>query len=660
MNIPGAPLNNLNKYHYEELLALLRQAISEGDYAGGKLFDQKAAEALVVQGKNFSDIPIAVAGQIALADSLNYPLQQILARYVSAKRESDFFVIRINQYITLLKKEAELIDQQIATANLQTWISSLPSLSLSTEFGISFESGNGPIGFNVPLIDPLHTSVIRSPDIISQLAFRSFLQSGDAAISPGLLPYSTSRDFIPISMDWSVNSIGQTEQLTTLTGATSLTILEPSPLRTLTYPKVTQVLPTNSGLGNRWSDYFSVIQVGSEANTQVYLRTVKSERSNKITGVFSSPFLLSPYLSSNDLIVISGTTCFTKDVDYSLSDTGLFNPINISTNNIEIYFQEMFPGYQTSSDGKTWSKIVVLDEDRPNPETNAGESLTITNHTFPITDEQGAGLGIALLLNALPHLDYTIFIEPQSSSLPEYSTLTLEFESSNYMNGISLRPLTNYPSKILAILIESFPGGGFSSVFDGHSGIKFDQEVVVRFPDQLVRSAKILFSQENYSLKSYLVDPDAVNKQNTLAGLQAILPFSEQQIKRVSPLQVSGAKYEFGASYVEGRYYESHTSDVNSAIQVSGKFQTEGQPNLIRFDADLTDVNGTFCYLGNQETDTNGNVSALTFTQINTGTCFKYNKILTGTLQTVDFYLMFVAKSEFSRISKCLLQVSNV
>ena len=80
----GGYQSDIAAWHTQELLRLVQQAAALGEYGGGKLFDTAAANAIIKnQGEDFTGIPAIPAGTRATADSLNYPLSLLTARYAA-------------------------------------------------------------------------------------------------------------------------------------------------------------------------------------------------------------------------------------------------------------------------------------------------------------------------------------------------------------------------------------------------------------------------------------------------------------------------------------------------------------------------------------------------------------------------------------------------
>ena len=78
-----------------------------------------------------------------------------------------------------------------------------------------------------------------------------------------------------------------------------------------------------------------------------------------------------------------------------------------------------------------------------------------------------------------------------------------------------------------------------------------DRPVSIRFADAdgnpvFVRRLFLTFYQPNYSLKEHLVNPADQARQDSLARLQTVLPFSDRPVQGAVPVSLVGAQYEIG------------------------------------------------------------------------------------------------------------------
>src|SRR5665811_1555320 len=87
-----------------------------------------------------------------------------------------------------------------------------------------------------------------------------------------------------------------------------------------------------------------------------------------------------------------------------------------------------------------------------------------------------------------------------------------------------------------------------------------DRPVSLRFADAggkpiYVRRLYLDFYQPSYSLKQHLVDPADQTRQDAMARLQTVLPFSDRAVQGAVPTSLVGAQYEFGLRDIAGERY---------------------------------------------------------------------------------------------------------
>jgi hypothetical protein len=133
----------LNTYQFDELVKMLEASIAQGDYGAGKAFDITAATALRKQGEDFANLPAATAGDRALAESINHPLDLLTARYQAMSSEASNFKAKMASLGVLLEKEQSLIDFLLAASDLEYWSTRQPQISGADRFAWNFAAGRG-------------------------------------------------------------------------------------------------------------------------------------------------------------------------------------------------------------------------------------------------------------------------------------------------------------------------------------------------------------------------------------------------------------------------------------------------------------------------------------------------------------------------------------
>ena len=260
--------SNLSTFLYLELLQLLEQNVTQGEYSAGTLFDVAAAQALQAQGQDFSSLPIPSAGDRAMAYSLNYPLSLLTARYAAIASERQDFVNRLNLYMSVLEKDALLIDFLLAAANLRDWAAQRPQLSEASQFYEDFTRSLGQRG-SLPLIDPSNPTLVH-PAANAQLPIVSFLAEG--VLIEGACPPANVSLVPPTNLSWSFTSTAENE---TLGGAdwAKLSILEDAPLLVVGSPVTTQLAPAGTNQTTGWHNFFAVAGASNSGNLPVFVQT---------------------------------------------------------------------------------------------------------------------------------------------------------------------------------------------------------------------------------------------------------------------------------------------------------------------------------------------------------------------------------------------------
>ena len=264
-----------------------------------------------------------------------------------------------------------------------------------------------------------------------------------------------------------------------------------------------------------------------------------------------------------------------------------------------VYVQvtEYFPGYQCSINNMDWSPAVMFDAATPFPDVRRNYfPIDIVDGWFPVVDELGSPLGIQI--QPVPgNISYEALLRIEvaaSSSFGVTGTLEVEFDRPGYYNGLRLMPFVNMPVILTKIRVEGMLALGTLPIFEGN--VLLDRPVSLRFADSFgkpiyVRRLYLDLYQPGYSLKQHLVNPADQTRQDAMARLQTVLPFSDRAVQGAVPTSLVGAQYEFGLRDIAGERY----NPAGPGVFVSGPFHLDGMPEILRLDADITgDVD---CYL---------------------------------------------------------------
>jgi hypothetical protein len=130
--------------HYDELLKLLEAAVDVGEFSGNKTFDAQALTDLRTAAQEFSKLPVGSAGQRVTDDALNRPAELLRARYNALVSEAKDFDSRAAQLLQVLGKDAQLIEQILAAANLESWAAGKTPVAKATATKWDYAMGYGP------------------------------------------------------------------------------------------------------------------------------------------------------------------------------------------------------------------------------------------------------------------------------------------------------------------------------------------------------------------------------------------------------------------------------------------------------------------------------------------------------------------------------------
>ena len=242
---------------------------------------------------------------------------------------------------------------------------------------------------------------------------------------------------------------------------------------------------------------------------------------------------------------------------------------------VNVQVTEYFPGYQCSINNMDWSPAVTFDAATPFPDVRKDYfPIAITvDGWFPVVDELGSPLGIEIQ-PVLGNITYEALLRIEvvaSSSFGVTGTLEIEFDRPGYYNGLRLSPFVNMPVSLTQIRAEGmYTIGTTLPIFEGD--VLIDRPVSIRFADSFgkpiyVRRLYLDFYQPGYDLKQHVVNPADQARQNALARLQTVLPFSDRAVQGAVPASLVGAQYEFGLRDIAGERY----NQAGPGVFVSGR-----------------------------------------------------------------------------------------
>lgn len=596
MQLLGTYNSNLASFQYQELLALLQAAISDGDLSSGSAFDKTNLLQLEAQATSFGNLPLATAGTRALDESLNQPLSLLSARFIALLSEANNFVTRSTALLAFLEAETDLLDQLLAADGLRNWIASLPELPNVWSSSWDFSTGQGKTSILIPPVDP--SNQVNYP---AELTFGSVLDVTTGLITSGVLPPAATTILPVKNLKWTFSSTSLVDELygPDMSWA-ELTLVESLPQVDFTaQPSITVILP----LGNVPTNFLSISGQVPGGALPTYLRLLFYPRTNSISGLVTNtiPFTVSPYTIDPDNIQVYTTDengiitgFFDAGTDYTVDQTGSITPITIGTTiPVTVRFSENFPAYQCSVDQQTWSDIHMLDLARPyrDDETNF-TPLGIKGNLFPLTDETGLPTGLYFSLTATLKTDYTLLIStPGASSYGPRSTLEIDMEQPKYCTALSIKPFNALPATLVSVELEGLTSATRTTAFAG--SILVDKALDIRFPRQLITAVYLTFVQENYTITEYQdLSTDSL-RRSTMATVEASLPFSLGQY--IPPVITTnrGFQYELGFEDIVGKDVLVNLP----GILVQGPMNVSGCPLIVRLDMESTGTTAVYlCY----------------------------------------------------------------
>ena len=672
MKLLGAYSSRISVFHYQELLKLLEAGLVLGDFGGGALFDKAAADILIQQGQDFSSLPAISAGSRAIADSVNTPLSTLNARYAAIGAERDDFLARMDQFLSVLGQDSDAIDRLLYAAEMETWMVSRPQLSSATQFGYDFSSTHGQVPSDVSMVDP--TTGVRCLDadgLDRQPIDVSFLVDGKLVRGIGAPIVSVDRT-LPINLVWSESTRGTEE---TLSGPdwTQYTLLAPAPLLTFKAPSAAVILP-KSHSGEQ------ILEVRGQqvaGNLPVYVKIVFVPRRRKVVisqCVDKAAQSLSAYrISPDDIIVYDAAQSYEQDQDFQIDLTAGRSDIvpraALAGKIVNVQVTEYFPGYQCSTNNMDWSPAVMFDAATPFSDVRTSYfPIEITaDGYFPVVDELGLPLGIEIRPKA--GLNYEALLRIETNANDDFGVTTrleIEFDRPGYYNGLRLTPFVNMPVCLTQIQSEGMLTlGAAPDIFYGN--VLIDRPVSIRFADSkgnpvFVRRLFLTLYQPNYSLTEQLVSPSDQLRQESLARLQTVLPFSDRPVQPSLPTSLVGAQYNFGLRDIAGERYNPIyppsmlTPTPAQGVFVSGPFHIDGMPEIIRKDAEVS--GSVDCYLICRPAGA-GPSGDVIVAQLK-GDAISFLDAWGGaTFASCDLYLKWVFRSDDAVLTRFLLQVTK-
>lgn len=301
MKLLGTYQSQLSAWYYNELLALVEQAIALGDYSGGFTFNQANLESVITQGESFQGLSLPSSGQRAIDEDLNNPIGLLVAQYNALTTEIDSFTAKISILIDILVKDTRLLDQLIASVKASQWVNSQVLVAGATSFEWNFGVGFGRVALTYPTSDPVNQVIYNNVASTDHI----FDTSTNIDIT-GLIPSQNLEQFKPKNLTWIYDSLGF-EEVEYGTDWVELDFLENSIILNFNPPQFDVVTPDNS-----LSAPFDVTGDSSLLGIPIYVKTFYHPRivSTQLfidSGMFDTTTTF-PILSSQIISVSAGIT----------------------------------------------------------------------------------------------------------------------------------------------------------------------------------------------------------------------------------------------------------------------------------------------------------------------------------------------------------------
>lgn len=589
MKLLGSYPNQISSFQYQELLKLLQDSLVSGDYGGGRLFDAEASRKLKAQAEDFTSLSFPSAGDRTQADSLNYPLSIVQARYNALSKERKAFLQRLEAFLAVLEKDASLIKQLLGAEQLKTWLEWIPRHGTADWFSQDFVASTGEVSGTISAVDPALGSA--SPLFDDSVQEASFLLPNGSQVS-GLTAPANIRQIVPTQMSWFWTSTGTPEEVYGKDW-TRLSVLQDKPNLTFGSPQVTMVSPETRSI----TGVFEISGSSILGNVSVLVRTLEVPVRRQRTYSATGPFYLSPYRASReDLIVTVGTASYESNLDYDLDtdkeSRGLFTPkSSLIGQQVVVSFTEFVPAYQCSLNGLDWSPTVVFDKEHPWGDSLQAIPLNIQGDAFPLIDEKANDLGLKIRLLSAPPEAYLFRVTtPVASSKGLEAWLRVEFDRPAYINSLTFEPLSVFPMKLIRVLGENFTSGSGEVLFSGEAVI--EDATTIRFSRQLVKDVVLVFRQENYTFKEHLIPPEDRLRKEALLRVQSLIPKTVlPRVNNIEMIRKMGVQYQLGLRGIYGEDWQPYPfgkDSIRPSVVSIGPYEVAGMPEVVVFDAQYT------------------------------------------------------------------------
>ena len=268
-----------------------------------------------------------------------------------------------------------------------------------------------------------------------------------------------STPVLAVSMVWNYSSTGLVENLVGGAGQNwaQLSILEDAPKLTFGNPVVSVQIPQDGSI----SKFIAVSGSQDASNLPLFVRTTRTKRRNVKRITFpadGTPVSLSQYpVLVDNLVIIDDTAGYSLQQDYTITaDNKLVGLTSLFNKTVTVWFDELVPAYQCSTNKLDWTPVIVFDAARPYPDgQTSGMTIKVSDGLFPVLDEAQQPTGIFLRLLDIPDTDYLFRIDtPVSPDYGMVATLEVELEKPAFLNSLHLEPCSIFPSHLIGIVAD--------------------------------------------------------------------------------------------------------------------------------------------------------------------------------------------------------------
>jgi hypothetical protein len=230
------------------------------------------------------------------------------------------------------------------------------------------------------------------------------------------------------------------------------------------------------------------------------------------------PQNISPYQVNQDNVSVyipkvnsdMPNTVYFPNSDFVIDDVANVTFMNLPDGQVfTVRFTENYPAYQCSVNETVWSPIIMLDPNRPYPDTEKNFDpirIEVNDQNqrvlFPITDEEGVPTGLTLQMISRPMFEYYFLVTtPASPQFGATAVLEIDLANPTYMNGLTISPFSTFPVKLVRVETESFTPDTRQTI--GTPNAIIDRPMLLTFPTTSIKEdLSYLLPRELHSIRT--------------------------------------------------------------------------------------------------------------------------------------------------------------